>query len=371
MVSAWGGAVEYQKSGAPHFHGNVHIVSVYEKHSLVEIAALIEQAALDPATVIEYQEYIHRCLHFDESGHAAEQEALEAAWRDNYADPAHDRLGWWPGFLKSEDMKTTYAAAGTEEEEKKWKKEGKAFVESFQREAQYVHSRCQHHVHRMDPVSGQKRPLSTCTSRRCKDECKHGFPAEKQVTARCKVICQGNARKHGYRVRGRRSQLGCILAKRKNPWLSGTAPVFALVFRCNTYTGPNFRLPLVEQTHDKTCRKDCVARDASRVARAMGRAAVRATNYFTGYIQKGQPVAKRTLARAAENLHFLESAIKDESAQKQLQRVATRLVSDLQFKGMVRPAAEEFRRAAHANDRDTLAGEFLRTFTCVPFDGQP
>ena len=226
LVSAWGGAVEYQKSGAPHFHGNVHIVSVYEKHSLVEIAALIEQAALDPATVIEYQEYIHRCLHFDESGHAAEQEALEAAWRDNYADPAHDRLGWWPGFLKSEDMKTTYAAAGTEEEEKKWKKEGKAFVESFQREAQYVHSRCQHHVHRMDPVSGQKRPLSTCTSRRCKDECKHGFPAEKQVTARCKVICQGNARKHGYRVRGRRSQLGCILAKRKNPWLSGTAPVF-------------------------------------------------------------------------------------------------------------------------------------------------
>ena len=91
-------------------------------------------------------------------------------------------------------------------------------------------------------------------------KCKHDFPMKK-VISESKVICRGSARRFGLRVSGRRNALGSILTKRVCKWASGCSPAMALVFRCNTHTLPNFRVPITKETHDKDCKADCLAKE--------------------------------------------------------------------------------------------------------------
>ncbi len=116
----------------------------------------------------------------------------------------------------------------------------------------------QRHVHRRTKEGYE--PLTACKRKGCKTgTCKHGFPKVKQVNAKRRVLCAGTAAKYGLRVSGRRNALGSILGKRTNVWQSGTTPGFAAIFRSNSHTQPNHRLPLLEKTHDEDeCRKGCV-----------------------------------------------------------------------------------------------------------------
>ena len=59
-----------------------------------------------------------------------------------------------------------------------------------------------------------------------------------------KHFCAGVARKHNLRISGRRNALGSILGRRRCAWFSGTTSLFAAVFRSNTHTAPNYRVPL-------------------------------------------------------------------------------------------------------------------------------
>ena len=79
---------------------------------------------------------------------------------------------------------------------------------------------------------------------------KCGFPKEKQLNTISRVICRGNARRYEVRITGKRNSFGIIQGRRTRPWLSGTTPSFAAVFRSNTHTQPNYRLPLLPGTHD-------------------------------------------------------------------------------------------------------------------------
>ncbi|CAE7344756.1 TTC28 [Symbiodinium sp. CCMP2592] len=360
LVAAYGGSVEYQHVGAPHFHGNVHVNSIYSRASLPEIARRIEARLLDPQAVVEYHEWVHKCTHFHEKQHEEQQEHMEQAWQNGFRDCEHDVLDTWPDILfRDAEVPARDADA---------KVDVAAYVKDYDAAAQEVFSRCQHHVHITERSTGLKRPLNACLSKRSKGQCKHDFPQTQRLTRRAKVICKGNCKRHGLRVRGRRSWLGSILSKRRSPWISGTASALGLFFRCNTHTCPNIRLPLVARTHDPECKSDCLGKNQQHMQRAMARAASRCTNYFTGYIQKGQGIGKKQMQRAVQNLHYLTEQVSAKEPGQQFQKAANRVFADLQFGGVVRPAAEEFRLASHA-DKEVLAGEFLRNFASAPFCG--
>ena len=105
------------------------------------------------------------------------------------------------------------------------------------------------------------------------------------------VICPGNCTQHGLRVSGRRNALGAILPRRPDPWFSGSCPALAVWSRSNTHTAPNYRVPLLSITHGPCCRADCLtSRTTAQMIACAQRAQRNTTGYYTGYIQKRQPV---------------------------------------------------------------------------------
>ena len=104
----------------------------------------------------------------------------------------------------------------------------------------------------------------------------------------------------------------------------------------------NFRVPLAASSHDAGCARGCLAHDLlPKLQRAMAQAARRSTRYFTGYLQKSQPLGRKELQHAAKQLDFLETAAANDPA-AQYRKVAHRVFGDLEFRCAARPATEEF-----------------------------
>ena len=135
--------------------------------------------------------------------------------------------------------------------------EGGKYREKYFRDAQFVFSRVQHHFHKKTKNGYVPLPR-TCVSKRSGGKCKHDFPVDKLVNSEMRIICRGNAQKFGVRVKGKRNKLGLPLNRRSCVWQSGTSPAFAVVFRSNSHTAPNYRLPPDASHHDnKLCKRDC------------------------------------------------------------------------------------------------------------------
>ena len=218
--------------------------------------------------------------------------------------------------------------------------------------------------------TGQRQPIRHCRTKGCSTTCKAGFPMEKRLVSKAKIICPGNAHRHDLRVAGRRNALGSVLSRRRCPWRSGGARAMAAFLRHNTQTGPNFRVPLAPETHDPECKADCCKKHSMvTMVRAAQRAQRNTTGYCTGYIQKRQPVGKFELRQASMNLRFLAKTIQHRSNRQQYHHVANRMLGDLEFRGHARPATEEFNLASNHDNHDVTKAEFLRTFATRTFSG--
>ena len=91
-------------------------------------------------------------------------------------------------------------------------------------------------------------------------KCKQDFPMSNLILDASVVVCRGLARRLGLRVSGRRNALGKIMNPRTCEWQSGTALAFAACFRDNSHTAPNYRVPLLQTTHnDARCRQKACA----------------------------------------------------------------------------------------------------------------
>ena len=131
------------------------------------------------------------------------------------------------------------------------KQDGAQYRKAYRRDAQYIFSRVQHHVHRK--TKDGYVPLHNCAKKGKKKGkstvCKHDFPMKL-----CKngpyPVCRGIAKMQGLRVAGRRNALGKIIGRRRCMWQSGTTPAFAVLFRSNSHTAPNYRLPLIPEVHN-------------------------------------------------------------------------------------------------------------------------
>jgi len=203
--------------------------------------------------------------------------------------------------------------------------------------------------------------------------CKHNFPKDDQITPKGKVICKGNCKKHGLRIRGRRNALGSILGRRNDAWLCGSARVMTALFRSNTNTMPNYRVPIMDGTHDPDCTEDCLKDETMlrRLASAIAKAAKATTGYFGGYTAKYQPVGQYELDQCARTLNLLAHKIKNKSPYAQFVRVTSRLMTDLYGKGICRTLPEEFNLSTNMHKHDSTAAEFLRTYEAREFRGAP
>ena len=97
----------------------------------------------------------------------------------------------------------------------------------------------------------------------------------------------GNCQHYGLKVAGRRNDLGVLLNIRKDQWFSGTAPGFAAIFRDNTHTAPNCRIPLSAETHDVDCTADCLTKcSLTRMIAAAQRAQRSSGSHFLWTVHK-------------------------------------------------------------------------------------
>ena len=94
------------------------------------------------------------------------------------------------------------------------------------------------------------------------------------------------------------------------------------------------------------------------------------TGYFVGYTAKRQPVGTHELQQSCHSLNLLRSQISDDKPLRNVARVTNRILSDLEMKGILRPAPEEFNLSMNMEEQDSTAAEFIRTFRPTQFCGK-
>ena len=133
-------------------------------------------------------------------------------------------------------------------------------------------------------------------------------------------------------------------------------------------------MPLTEATHfPDVCKLQCLSgrkRSAKALLVASSRAAKQLVGYFCGYTTKRQVVGKYELDQAANSMNLLSESLKKDSSSRQLARVTNKMLTDLQCRGMLRPATEESNLAANSVAHDEMNAEFIRTFRTQSFEGR-
>jgi hypothetical protein len=158
---------------------------------------------------------VHKEDHFEHEKHMEAVPHLEEAWRKNSKDVEHDALCEYLDLLFVDHSKNLWCGSTDLPEAIT---DAVNYSKQYKKEAQFVLSRCNHHIHLPDPKTGVRVPLPGCRSKKAKHKCKGQFPLRKKLTLIPKVICRGNARKYGLRLSGRRNALTSILTRRRCMW---------------------------------------------------------------------------------------------------------------------------------------------------------
>ena len=156
---------------------------------------------------------------------------------------------------------------------------------------------------------------------------------------------------------------------------------FAVATGSNTHTAPNYRLPLVEKTHDPTCFNDqCLAAiakgaqkagraDIHRLCKITHRAAREMSGYYMGYTFKGQPVGKKAIKLVDKSFEYLVRNLEDTPEEKRFRRTAIRSMVSFHHSTTSRPATEETLLSMYVSDTDPTSAEFIRLYTNTEFYG--
>lgn len=254
MASALGGSGEHQKLSTPHYHANLHVVSMYQYKTLRDVAQAMQDKSLNLQNLFDYHSHICHEFYEDLNQHNMEVSMCEQDW-PSYQSENHNLLTGIPTTLRKDASPSVWSTNHHELNIKEAATEAKDFAMKYRADVDRVLTRVNHHIHPLKE-DGERVILSACKSKRKPTECKYAFPKDNCISEICRVICHSNAKKYGLRVSGRRNALGSVLGKRNEGWLSGTTPAFAAWFRSNTNTTPNYRVPLSQETHDTDCQSE-------------------------------------------------------------------------------------------------------------------
>ena len=164
LAVAIGGCVEYQGNDNPHFHGNVHLATVYQYKTLTEIAEMLQQNTLSLQDFTDFQNWICHDDHFDLEQHEKSLEDLEQKWCNNNSDASCHRLCQLPEYLRLSSVYMWGGEFASSMEEALT--EGALFKQQYFEDAQYVFSHCHHHWHPRDPKTNTRHPKERILARR-------------------------------------------------------------------------------------------------------------------------------------------------------------------------------------------------------------
>ena len=336
---------------------------------------------LDVAALTRFQSWLHAEDILDEATYDAFLPRIDEEWQQRFSTAEHNGLSVMPQYLEEDarmdNAMTLGNVARGDVTMSELEADGRAFRKTYLADAQYVFSRVQHHVH-LRTKRGYE-PLKACAKKTKKKSkcmtCKADFPKVKLCIPHPRVVCRGLAKKFGLRVTGRRNAFGAIIGRRRCQWQSATTPSFAVIFRSNTHTMPNYRVPLLPETHDAACpSKACAAHvlshaDTKIISKLAQRVQREATGYYCGYAFKRQPVGTKHLRAVGETLNYVTAGMEDKTSGQRWHRMTHRVLVDFQHRCMTRTAPEEWNLAANWQSHDVKAAEFLRTYRSDDFPG--
>ena len=148
----------------------------------------------------------------------------------------------------------------------------------------------QEHVHPKN-AQGERRPLTACRIRDKPEICKHGFMKDHLIHEHPRVICAGLAETLGLASKGRRNAVGSIEPSRNSGSINGTVPAIAVGTGNNNDIKIPYRVPIMPQTHEKSCSKACCENNSLEdVVRAVEASQSAQVGYHCDYCNKRQPV---------------------------------------------------------------------------------
>ena len=377
---AVGGGTEHQGYGTPHLHLQGHVASVYQYGTMADVMEAFNRQQFAFDDVARHTAWFHTEDVLDAAVHGDMQTTLDEEWNSRFAAREHDDMSQMPVYL-SQDHEVSSSAATvstqvlSKAEQKILEDDGLDFKKQYLCDAQRMFCRVQHHMHKKSKKG--RLPLRSCLQKNGQKKCKHGFPKTIFQHSKAILICRGIARRFpALRISGRRNAFGSLVQQRRDAYQSGTTPSFAVAFRSNSHTAPNWRLPPMPGTHcnelcrSSTCHQEIVQGAAvRRLSRIIQRAQSNCAAYFCGYTFKVQPTGKKFLKGVAESLNYLEVGMKDKTPGQQWHRITHRVLTDLQHRIMRRTAPEEWNLAAYHHDHDPTTAEFVRTYMSVDFKG--
>ena len=332
-ATALGGGTEHQGHGTPHMHGQVHIASIYQFGTMADVVEAFQKQQFSFDDLARYNTWFHAEDLFDQGVHDEVAKNIDQEWHARFAGAHNDDLSQIPIYLQEEvdaskrTTSVTVSSATDAQQRRELAEDGARFKRQYFADVQRIFSRVQHHMHKKTKKGFV--PLRSCARKGCRTStvCKHDMPKTCFGFKKVALICRGIARRCAaakIRVSGRRNAFGSMLGPRTDQWQSGTMASFAVGFRTNTHTAPNWRLPPMPGTHaDDLCRSaTCHAqirtgqfiKVASRIAQRSQR---NCTAYYCGYTFKGQPTGKKCLRGLAESLNYLTAGMKDKAPGQQ------------------------------------------------------
>ena len=189
------------------------------------------------------------------------------------------------------------------------------------------------------------------------------------------MICRGLAKTFQLRCSGVRNWLGQVLLLRNNEWVNGCIPGLCVALAgSNSDVKPNDRLPILECTHEKLCKKKrCLVKKNNTLKTSYNtqRTQSLTTGYFGGYIGKRQPAGALETKKCVDKLYTLRAKYQGRGKAGQLRAASGRLITDLEMNSTYRGAVEIFNLCRNLKQSDVLSAECIRTFGTETLDGGP
>ena len=349
-------AIEAQKSsGSLHAHAQVFIQCLHQRQTLADVWREVEARAETLASgYLRYSTHVMRGVYgaplkdVDES-----LETLRESWPEYQDDVT---MITRPAYL----LKRRAATEEAEAEAKAWTRD---YLLS---DVLSLQLRKQHHVHKLDSVTGETKPLSGCRRKDKPELCKADFPRTAWLTAEAHVLCPCTLSAFGMPQSGRKNRLGSMHGPYGHEWLNPTHPALLAGLRCNSDVQLPYRLPIL----CAACRTNLPTEHLRKQALlAAQRAQDAQTGYACDYCSKSQPMAYKEIQEFRKGHQQLHEKFGTEAPQKLGRRHVSRFLSDAYCKGVVRGQVECCNLRASYREDYAVAAECMRTSRTVSFMG--
>ena len=351
-ADAFIGSIESQKAGSLHVHGQLFIQCLHQHNSLQKVLDTIRQKSyLLVNDYLDYKSHVSDQTYADRSG-----------WDESRRNETESN---WPEYrntstLLSRKQFLTDVSLG-----------GRTWLSLFQKRKQELQEMKQHHVHLPDPENPEvRKPLNSCRRRDKPNECKGGFPQDKQLVAEPVVVCPGLAKQFKMPAKGRRNRIGSMHGPQNDADLDGTHGSLLVGNGFNTDVQLPYRLPITTETHSALCNDTCYENDddASIVLAAQVTQDAQ-VGYSCDYQNKRNPVAIHETKEYMKGHQTLRQELKEESIGYVGRRHAQRIISDYYAKGIIRGAVECVNLLTRGLKNDVTAAETIKSARVKSFTG--